>query len=504
MVELTQDQLSLLKTKPWDHQAEVLPILQQNDAYALLMEMGTGKSKTYIDDVILSYYSKKIDCAILIAPKNICKQWVEEQIAKHMPEAIDCMALKWDKQSKKFENKCKILLKHRGLIFLVIHPEALLTERGAAFVRELLDSRKVSMGIDESTVVKNGKASRTKLINSLGQYAVQRRIMTGTPIANCPLDVYSQFEFLQPGYFGSSFVSFRARYAEVNVRKTGRQYWDSAKRQMVDVTFDEIVNYRNLDELQQRIAALSFRKLKSECLKDLPPKIFYRRESELSSEQEKYYQEMVKDSVAFLESGEVVTATIVLTKYLRMRQALANIYPSGEEDEMRQIAKRDNKAHDLMDAMNESSGKTIIWASFIPCIDNLTDLIAENYGSKRVVKIHGQMKPKDKDESLQRFKFEDADFLVMNPRSGGRGLDLVMANNEFYYDNDWSLEVRLQSEDRIHRGEQRKSCNYTDMVYPDTIDISMLDNLQERTEIANVVTGDNLRRLIQQAHGQKL
>ena len=131
-----------------------------------------------------------------------------------------------------------------------------------SYARTFLRVTTAFMAIDESTTIKTPTAKRTKSIVKVGREARYRRIATGSPVTKSPLDLYSQCEFLDPSCLNAnSYYAFQARYAVV------------VERKLATHTFKQIVGYRKLDELHEKLSHFSFRVTKEECL-DLPDKVY--------------------------------------------------------------------------------------------------------------------------------------------------------------------------------------------------------------------------------------
>ena len=111
--------------------------------------------------------------------------------------------------------------------------------------------------VDESSAIKNRSARRTKACLKLSRLAKYRRILTGTPVTQGPLDLWSQMNFLDEYIFQNSFYAYRNAYCVLN------------RRRLSSHTFDEVIGYQRLDELQKVIEPYSYRVTKKECL-DLP------------------------------------------------------------------------------------------------------------------------------------------------------------------------------------------------------------------------------------------
>lgn len=474
--------------KPFAHQIKAKEhrsnCKASKDGFALLMDMGTGKSYTLLSFIVDEYNSGCVDAALVVAPSQVAHQWVYNQIPDHLRDNEEKMVILWGPHTKKLEKQLHDLLFFKGLSILIMNPEAVITKRGADYVKSFMTKRKVFVGVDESTCIKNHSAKRTKFFIKIAPFAKKRVIMTGTPITNSPMDAFSQFQFVQNGCLGhTNYVSFRNRYAltktmQVNGRK-----------------FETIIGYQRLSELHDKIVAISYRVTKAECV-DLPEKIYETREIEMGDRQSAYYKSMKNEMIAILENGDVITAPIVLTQLLRLRQASCNLVPTGDESDCRLIEEKDSRTEEVMNVLDESEGKAIIWATFTKSIEHIAECISKKYGPNKVGFIHGGVNQNSRTEVINQFKNGDISYLVMNPKTSGSGLDLWQANTVIYYNNDWSLDVRLQSEDRAHRIGQKKSVLYVDIVCRGTVDEKIIHALKNKNSLALQITGDNLRKII--------
>lgn len=475
------DLTAWLKTPPYAHQKKVLEESWNAPAYALLCEMGTGKSKILLDTVALLYASGRINGCLIVAPKGVYANWTEGQIPAHLSDRIPRTVLLWrpDQTQTNLREQEK-LLSAQGLAILVMNVEALSTPRGSDFAARFLASRLALFAIDESTTVKNLSAQRTRAAIKLGRAAAYRRILSGTPVTRSPLDLYSQAQFLQPGLLGhSSFFSFRNRYAVMRQRRMGTR------------SFKEITGYHRLDELQGSIQRWSARVMKEDCL-DLPPKVYMTREVELSAEQQRAYDQMRRDSVAMLSSGDVASAPVVITQILRLHQIVCGHLPveGGEV-----VALPHNRLKELMAVLEETSGKVIIWATYRHDIQSIEAAIAEAYGKKSVVSYYGDTDEEARSHAREAFQDPGSPvrYFVGQPRTGGYGLTLTAASTVVYYSNSFDLEIRLQSEDRAHRIGQTQSVTYVDLMCRGTVDERIVGALRAKLSLAGQVLGDGWR-----------
>lgn len=488
MLEVPKDQV--FKLPPLQHQIKCLLLSRDKEAFAYLAEMGTGKSAMLLHTAAWLFSQGKINGMVIIAPKSALRSWAEQQFAAHMPDSIETRIVVWSGQTKTFENQLKGLFQVEPLKLhvLIMNSEAVIADRGYDALERFLRSHDALLSVDESTSIKNPKSSRTKILTKLGKLSRYRRILTGTPVANRPLDVYSQFKFLEDGCLGSSsFLAFKNRYAV-----TRTKYMNGRK-------FEEIIGWQRLDELQRYVANHSFRVLKKDCL-DLPEKIYQTRHIELSPEQLKYYREMRDQALTTLGTGLMVGAPLVITRLMRLRQSLCNLAPDGEGTGGTVfISNKDPRLSAVIELVEESGDqKILIWSCFTASIMKIVAALNEEFGEGTAAGFYGDVKAEERQSLINQIQEKEAKLkvLVLNPATGGESITLTGASLVIYHDNDWSLRIRKQSEDRAHRIGQTRAVTYIDLVAIGTVDEQIVTSLRDKESLAQAVTGDDLRKLL--------
>jgi SNF2 family DNA or RNA helicase len=477
------------KTVPMEHQKKALELSKDREAFALLMEQGTGKSKVIIDTAAWLYSKGLINCLLIAAPNGIHKNWILREIPAHLVDSIqrDCHILRTGGGGKEYDDSLKKVTYSKNLKIFAINIEAFAFPNPLKVIKNILLFNNVLFVIDESSRIKSPKSKRTREICKLARYAKYRRILTGTPITQGPQDAYAQFKFLDEKILGfSSFTAFKSYFisSQQVTQKTpdGREY-----------KYDKIIGYNNLEDLQKLIKDHSFRVEKHQCL-DLPEKIYQRFPVEMTREQKKAYRELSEKLLTMIK-GEMVTAKIILTKLLRLHQIVGGFIPTGEsEDEGTLISTNNPKMDAIFELLEDFNGKCIIWARFKPEIRYIVKELKKAYGNESTVHYFGDTDSEKREEAIDRFQNDPtARFFVGNARTGGIGLTLTAAEMMIYFSNDFSLETRLQSEDRAHRIGQKKNVLYVDIEATGTIDSKIINTLKSKKDIANVVTGDEIR-----------
>ena len=472
------------KTKPYEHQLKALEKSWASDTYALFMEMGTGKSKVLVDNIAMLYDRGAIKGALIVAPKGVYKNWDQIEFPVHLPDHVEHTKVLWEPTiTKKKQAELDTLFDDKGdLKILIMNVEAFSTTKGLDFARSFLNIfvGRALIGIDESTTIKNPTAKRTKNILKLADLAKYRRILTGSPVTKSPLDLFSQCEFLDPYHLGhASYYSFRARYANMVKRNFGG-------RQV-----QLVVSYRRLDELADILDKFSYRVLKEDCL-DLPEKVFTKRLVELTPEQDKAYKQMKQMALAMLDNGEVMTTVNVMTQLMRLHQITCGHFKA---DDGTTTALKNNRIDALMQLLEETEGKVIIWANYREDIKNIVESLKKAYGEASTVEYHGGVDATLRQDNIAQFQEKNSPtrYFVGNAQTGGYGITLTAANTVVYYSNSYDLEKRLQSEDRAHRIGQTGSVTYVDLIAEKTIDERIVKALRSKINIANEIMGEDIK-----------
>jgi len=361
--------------------------------------------------------------------------------------------------------------------------EALSTKKGVDAAKLFLIGKSM-MIVDESTTIKNPQAKRTKNILSIGKEAKYKRILTGSPVTQSPMDLWSQMDFLDPEILGQqSFYAFRTKYA---VLITANAAGGTHK-------FQKIVKFKNLKELGKLVSPHSYRILKKDCL-DLPEKTFTKRSIELSEEQRKAYDEMKSSAMTILK-GQSATAVNVLTQLIRLHQITCGHMKTDSGDV---INLKNSRLDELMQILAENTGKVIIWANYIHDIHSIEKAIIEEYGKSSYCTYYGATKQEERQKAIYDFQNENNDcrFFIGNTQTGGYGITLTAASTVIYYSNNYDLEKRIQSEDRAHRIGQKNPVLYIDLVAKKTVDEKIIQALRNKVNIAKEISGEELSKWI--------
>lgn len=461
------------KTEPYQHQREAMALGIEKKRFAYLMEMGTGKTKTVIDVFSWLMQYGFIKGGFIICPKAMLYTWVRE-FATHSPLPPDqrvCIVL-----TGSTAQKLRLLEQYRNTAhFFITNYESLLALSDE--LCKFASTQAMACALDESTRIKTHSSQTAKHARKLGFFCPFRYIMTGTPITQGPLDAFSQFQFLDENILGHhNYYSFKAEYSIAGGFK-GK----------------EIVGYKNLERLQQRILPHSYRVLKSECL-DLPEKLYQVVEVDLTDEQRTIYRQMRDESIVEI-GGNFAPAPVILTKLLRLQQITSGFLPlyddrNVEVDRKEVPCAKHDAAVDIVVEAIASNQKVIIWVRFIYDLQKM----AERLNEHGVVLYYGEVNEKDRQNAIDRFQLDPTIRVFIGQiQTGGLGITLTAGTVEIYISNSFTLADRLQSEDRAHRIGQKHTVNIIDVVTRKTVDEFILKTLNNKKSLADVVTGDSLR-----------
>ena len=523
--------------EPFTHQLERWRAQREKLFWANFWEQGTGKSCKMMMDAAWLYSHGMIDGMIVLAPNGVHRNWITDEVPTHWPTELGKPGVVWYRsksaEAKYHQREIWDCINHEGFAILAMSYDALDTEDkpakpgvrdelvrgGRSWIKEFLAKRRLGVicVADEASRIKGHDTWRTLWSCRIAEMVKYRRIANGTPISNSPFDLYAQVCFLDPligprgGLQGKFWLSkginsFQGFKTQFGVWGTGFRWGvDKKTGQKKKIEFPDLKGYRNLDLLNQWLSEISDRITKEDAGLNLPEKLYKTLRFDLTPAQRRVYDLLKEESIAILDTGELVTTPLVLTKMLRLQQ-VCNGYVSVDDPEGEPILDigTENPRLDLLCEVCEDLGhKAIIWTRFKRDVDLIMARLAEM--KLKAVRYDGSVGDDERRENVLAFQKGDAQFFVSNPVAGGEGLTLLGDQSEgaaeslacktvIYYANNFSLQNRLQSEDRAHRIGQKWPVQYIDIVASDTLDDHIAANLKMKFNIAQQVTGDKFRQ----------
>lgn len=492
------------KTPPYPHQQEGFDLAKDRKFFALFWEMGLGKTKTALDIAAWKYATHRINAILVVTLNGVHRNWVRKEAPVHL--GVDYDAAFWNPGI--VEYGMRGILDSPKLILVTINFDSVHTKNGKKFCERLLNQRRTLMVIDESHCIKTPSSKRTRAIITLGKKAVSRMIMTGTPVANSPLDVFKQMEFLDKNILGEkNYTAFKRRYAIMqdidfldgyHKRDDNGKLMYNSDGSPVMTPIQEIVGYRDVEKIKTLMQPHSSRKTKDDCLK-LPDKVYRRHSFILPDKYRRAYKQMAKEALIELRSGGRVTAKIALSKIIRLQQLICGfVVPDGSDlldlDVVGEAFDSVNpRLNALLDVLEEVQGKCIIWVNFRYSIMEIERTLVQKYGRDAVATFSGMTSDDARDKAEDNFQdpVNPLRFLIAQPQAGGTGRTFTQARDVIYWSNSYNLIHRLQSEDRAHRIGQTGTVTYTDLEALDTIDEKIIEALIKKVDIAAEITGDS-------------
>lgn len=501
-----------MKTTAMSHQIDALAYLDTRRWGGLFMEQGTGKTWVLLADAERCFEAGKIDAVVVVAPNGVHTNWSKREIPKHMTGPAKVWAYRAGRSMLGY--KTLMADGTKSLKIFCINIEALCHKEGFDMTVKFMKGRKVMLIIDESHRIKSPTTTTTKRVQKLGEMATCRRIATGTPLTNAPPDLYSQFEFLKPGFWGKDYRSFMARYAKLMPDSSGimrhiakrladknpyiRKLQEKDRKAMKDGTYDpenpawkgpQMVvkdsegrkQWRNLDELRAITHPVTFRVLKKECL-DLPEKIYRTIDFELTPTQRAAYEQIKREH--FLEIGGDLLEASSLTSRIKMQQITSGfvLFPDGRAE---YVADGNPRLEALKNLIEDQTGQFIIWAHFKEEIRAISAMLDEMEITN--CQYHGDISKTNREVAVDGFQAGKYRVFIGQAASGGVGLTLTAAERAIYYSQSYNWGARAQSEDRNHRIGTEKSVLYINLVAEDTLDEDIAAALEYKRETAEIV-----------------
>jgi SNF2 family DNA or RNA helicase len=444
------------------HQVEAIRFVRDNQNVPLFDEQGLGKSKIVIDALCQNMEQGVIDGTVVVCKKTLLQTWKKE-IEKHsslLPVVLDGTR----------NQKGRILLTYGH--FYIVNYESLVQE--LELITLLLKNKRFALVLDESQRIKNPHSKAAVAVFSLRQLAAKRIIITGTPIANKPADVWAQFYFLDGGeLLGRDYPGFRKQF-------------EYGLKGVEDLSPME----SSLSLLRKRIDAVSLRRTKS--ILELPEKVFEDLFVELEPAQKQAYEIARQEMYFEIQSanGERVVEDIdnYLVKLLRLTQIASNpgLLDTSYSGDPGKFSAMDK----IVDETIKQGEKIIIWTSFTGNVRTIRTRLKQ-HGSQM---LFGEQSIHERNRVIEKFlRDTDCRVLVANPSAAKEGLTLTSANNALYVDRTFKMDDYLQSQDRIHRIGQTKKCKIVKLIAKGTIDEYTDEILEKKQMLARFALGDTDR-----------
>lgn len=459
-----------VKVIPYDHQKRAFEFIcqqfgipggeQKSRGTALLMEMGTGKSLTAIGAAGYMYRMGRISKVLVVCPLSITGVW-EDEFSKYAAFSFSLTVLKGSGEKKRQQIA---EMNGRGLQVIVVNYES-----AWRLEKDLIVWAADLVIADEAHKLKENRTSQSKGMHRIGDRAHYKLLLTGTVITNREIDVFSQYRFLDPQIFGTSFYAFRSRYFDMGGYG---QHTPVFKKQMTE-------------DFLRRLHSVAFRVTKSECL-DLPEITEEVRTVDLEPKAAAIYAEIEKESFSDLGKSEVTTLN-VLTRLLRLSQITGG-FVTDDDGTVHAVSTAKLQAlEDVIDSCTEEDKKLVIMARFVSELDAIQKLLEK----KKIGYACVRGGVKERDEEIRRFQNDGACRVFIGQiAAAGMGITLTAASTMVFFSLDYSMSNFSQAQARIHRAGQKENCHYIYLVCRNTVDRKVLRALCNKMDLAKMIVDD--------------
>jgi SNF2 family DNA or RNA helicase len=432
----------------WKHQSfpyqhDAVMALCNLEYGAIFHEQGLGKTKIAIDLLLHWLQQKTVDTVILVVKKSLIQNWLDE-LATHCFIKPRLLSANREENFYVFNSPVRLV---------VANYETIKSEKER--IKLFAKTRDVGVILDEAAKIKTHDSEITQTFFELIPFFKRRVIMTGTPAANRPYDIWSQIYFLDQGKsLGTNFSEFKR---ETNL---DNDLYDDVGRQ--------IGLEKRLSGIFSRISTFAVRETKTSGVIELPDKIIQSIPCCWESRQLEIYRQLTNEfRLVILKDGKPVEdiSDSTLKLLLRLVQVASN--PRLIDGGYGATPGKMDTLRELLGNSSANGEKTVIWTSF----NENAVWLAKELIEYSPCTVYGKLPIKDRNEHIKRFKTDPAArVLIATPGSAKEGLTLTVANNAIFYDRGFSLDDYLQAQDRIHRISQQKTCYVYNLIMQDSID----------------------------------
>lgn len=514
---------------PFMHQADGLACMMERferfHSFGLLHDMGCGKTLTMLGAFLTMYEEGRARTMLVVCPNSVIGAWQTEAegIIRRGGIPIDVLALTHTEVARRklalkewlAERKQKRDCGHYvppGIVAMNyeatwrMEPEL----RAAGFDIDACDESqrikapgsKQSMALHrigqaKSAVMQDAWAGAASVATRPATLAPFRVIMTGTPVPEGGLDWYGQFRFLDPTCLGTNFGNFKRKYATEIDCGTFRKV---------------IVNPYSLPDLEARVMERVHRVSKEEAV-DLPEQFHVKLEFEMAPKQRRIYDDLVRDSIAFIEqgmgqklwlpgdefellkdTGAEIVGDNVLTRMLRLQQIEGGfmqvfgrdcVEPCVVDSKGKITNPKLSVLAELMETLRDSGNKLVVFHRFTHEGQAIIDLAQRMSGKGRPVSyINGAVKTRDRKEMVGEFQEGDAWFFIGQIQACAEGITLHAASDGAFYSSPFASGIFQQALARYHRIGQIHNVTHHHLLAYNAIGQSIYDAQMRKQEDA--------------------
>ncbi|MBR1413622.1 MAG: DEAD/DEAH box helicase [Bacilli bacterium] len=438
-VEFTKDELKLLRDYQVTGVKWLYNITKCDLGGILADEMGLGKSLQTIIYIRKLLQEDKFNKFLIVVPTSLLYNW-QNEFQKFAPE-INVVLVNGEK-----EKRTEILNEFKHTVYV--------TTYGLARIDiDLYKEKQFRVCIiDEAQNIKNPTAGITKAVKEIP--ALTKLALTGTPIENSVIELWSIFDFIMPGILNNK-SKFNSKY--------------------VIKDFDE-ESLKTIDDLNKQVHPFILRRKKSDVLKDLPPKIENNIYVELNEDQKKIYTKVVKETnekmnALIKESGFLKAKFMILQLLTRLRQICIDpkiVYENynGRSSKIDNLIK---VVHEVID----NGHKILLFTSFKTALN----IVKAEFDKEGITSytIAGDVAASKRQQLVEQFNKDDTNVFLIMLKSGGTGLNLTSADVVIHLDLWWNPQAENQATDRTHRIGQKNTVEVIKIISKGTIEEKIAD-----------------------------
>lgn len=457
----------------WQNQEEAYQFAMPRPAAMLAMDMGTGKTRVAID---LAMDRNDVWWVLVVCPKSVLSVWPKElskYASRDMLTYTYCM-----RQPGKIADEAKRVKEYinprpvPGLKrFVIINYDSVWRrELGETILKAGFDM----VILDESHRAKAAGSKVSRFLALLGKRVKYRLCLSGTPMANSPLDVYGQYRFLDPSIYGTNHSAFMQEYAVMG----------GPERRFV-------VGYKNQRQLNEKFQSIAYQcsmadvSQRLKLPEQLPPTT---REVELPAKDMRTLRELSKEFIAECSTGNTIVVNNVLTRALRMQQIAAGFCLTVSEPGAPAEAEDLNtaKADALLDYLEDidHSERVVVFCQFKHDLQVIRE--AAHKDGRPSFELSGS------ENTLERWKVASGAVLAVQIQAGAEGVDMTCSNHAVYFTLPYSLALYDQSKARLYRPGQMRPVSFVHLIAEGTIDELIYQSLMRKRSLIDAVKDGSL------------
>jgi len=455
-------------------------VLESAGSFILAHQMGLGK--TPIVCQALEYIGAAKN--IVVCPSAVKWSWVDHlhQWADiHDVYVLESSNVKTDLATVLYQKRSEKLyeiLKNENVTLVMGY------EMMKKHLKDLMKYEYDAIVFDEAHRLKNRKAQVTQAAMQMTQVCARRWLLTGTPVRNDYTDLYSLLAIVDPQRF-TSYWNFVHLYLETTPNIFGGV---------------DIVGLKNDQDFNAMLSVYMYKLTKEEVMPELPEIIYHNTRLPLNDKQQKSYEQMEDDFMLYIkeqadETGNIepiITAANTVSKIIRLRQICLMPEIIGGPRDSAKLEWLEEQVEDLL-----AQGERLIIFSFFK---DFIKYIGEMLNEKGLVygEITGDVKSSTRHDIQKQLTAGDIDIVIGTGQTMGEGMNLQAATTAIFTDLDWVPAVNKQAEERIQRGEIKKSPNVIRLIHPNTVEQDIISTLYRKERITSKATGqvETIRNLL--------